>query len=252
MKNRVLTSLLFLAIIAPVLGAASSENMLDVFLSSASLADRRAAYLDILKNPNAYSDQILLYLENWQKTSDQDAEVLDRVIYLASAIKKNEFVGPLVNIASDPEYQEHKCIYWCPAIFALAVYSISRPWISPGQSTNWNIPHIPDMDSLLRGLSLSRSSPGIMFAQSEDQEALSKAETMSEDELIHQAAPSNKNMETRWIAVSVLACTVQDDKNIAELYWLALEEIGEQHFEYRYSIYKAILRAEKARIEKRK
>ena len=201
MKKRLSTGLLFFAMITPFLSAASYGNALDLLLKSTSISKRRTAYLNIVKKPDAYSDQILLGLNNWQITSVQGAKVLDRLIYLASVLKRNEFVKPLANLASDPEYQVHQCIYWCPANFALAVYSISRPWVSPGQATNWNIPYIPD-NGLLRGLSLSRSSPGIQFARSEDQGSLSKAETLSEAELIQQASPSNMNLTTRWIAAA--------------------------------------------------
>jgi len=250
MRRSLLLSFFCCLIFPRAFASASSPNALDVLLKSTSISERRDAYMDILKDPGAYSDRILLGLDIWQKTRDQGIEVLNKLIYLAAVLKRDEFIEPLINIASDPKYMEPECIYGCPAILALAVLSISKRWTPPDRVANRENTYLHDLDLVLGGVSLSRSRPGITFARSEDQELLSKTETLSEEELIKRAAPFNKEYKTRWLATEVLSCIVMDDKNLVEFYWLALEEIGDRAFEFRNAIYRTILRAEKARAIK--
>jgi hypothetical protein len=226
----------------PGIGSPVSANSLYVLLKSTSIDDRRTAYLDILKDPDAYSDQILLGIDIWEKTRTQGIAALNKLIYLAAFLKKDEFIEPLKSIASDPAYTEHECIYDCPANFALAVFITSKRWTPPVQM---------DLDLMSdNGLSLSKTHPGIQFARSEDQELLRKTETLSEEDLILQAAPFNRDSMTRWLVAEVLSHTVTDDKNLIDLYWLALEEIDDASCQYRCAIYRAILRAEMAKAEK--
>jgi len=252
MRKSLLISLFGCLVFIPSQNSAFSTNSLDILLKSTSISERRTAYLDILKDPDAYVDQILLGIDIWQKTRDQGIEVLNRLIYLAAVLKKDEFIEPLINIANDPEYTEHECIYDCPAIFALAVFTTSMHWTPPVQTVDLEIPYLQYLDSLMsmRRTSLRRTRPGITFSRSEDQELLSKTETLSEEELIQQAAPFNKDHMTRWLAAEVLSYTVTDDKNLLDLYWLAIEEVDDASCQYRCSIYTAILRAEKAKIIK--
>jgi hypothetical protein len=257
--RRVLLFSFFLCLIFPSgFARESSSNALDVILNSTSVSERRTAYLNILENPSLYADQVLLRLEDWlkayrQNINDPDKIVsLNRLIYLAAALKGNKFVGPLVKIATDSEYKEQQCIYCCPAIFALAVYSITKPWESPGQRTNWNIPDIPDVNSMLKDFALLPSSGHLEFPDPKGQQLLRRTETMSEEELIKQASPFDMDYTARWLAAEFLSWKVRSDRNLDELYWLALEDMDGTDIFYRCCIYYAILRAEKARAEKAK
>jgi hypothetical protein len=225
-------------------------DALDVLLSSTSVSERRSAFMDILKNPGPSIDRILLGIDIWQKTKEQGIEALNKLIYLGAIVKKDEFLEPLLNMAMDPEYSGYECIYTCPAIFALAVYVVSKKWTPPEASFLMKDQYLRDIDSLVRQVSLIRKHSGIYFGRPEDQELLAKMEEMSEEQLIKQASPYNQDKNTRWLAAEVLSCTVTDDKNLSDLYWLALEEAHDAIDAYRTSIYVAVLRAEKARLEK--
>jgi len=233
-----------LAIAAPI------GNALDVLLNSPSIPERRVAYLEIIKNPDAYSDQIFLGLVNWNKTSYQNINAFNKLVYLAALLKRSEFIEPLKNLGNDPEYRLRECIYSCPPGFALTAFVISKRWAPPDNAANHKNTYLEDLDFYKDKISLTKSHPRIVFALSEDQQLLSKTESLCEEELIKQAAPTNTDYKTRWLAAEVLGCTVMDDKNLEELYWLALEEMGGDDIFYRGSIYHAILRAEKARGDK--
>ena len=90
----------------------------------------------------------------------------------------------------------------------------------------------------------------IDFARSEDREQLEKIEALSEKELIQLADPSNEDESVRYDAIMVLSCNVIDDKNLIDLYWLALEELRDAVSAYRRNICTAILRAERAKTIK--
>jgi hypothetical protein len=227
------------------LASSSSPNALDVLLNSTSISERKAAFLDIAKNSVAHAARILDGLVHWKETKDQRFAALNKLIYLAAVLKRDEFINPLLNIADNPEYTKYQCIYNCPVILALEVFAVSNRWAPTDQI----IAKLPQLQ-FYGQISLLWRHSGIQFARPEDQELLSKTETLSEEELIRKAGPFNSDYKTRWLAAEVLSNTVADDKNLLNLYWLAIEEVWDASCQYRCSIYKAILRAEKARTLK--
>jgi hypothetical protein len=245
MRRVILFSFFFCLIFPLGFVRTSSPNALDVFLNSTSISERKAAFLDIAKNSDAYTARILGCLVQWKEIKDKDFTTLNKLIYLAAVLKRDDFIEPLLNIAGNPEYTKYGCIYNCPVILALEVFAVSNRWTPTDQI----IAKLPQL-KFYGQISLLRRLSGIQFARPEDQELLSKTETLSEEELIRQAAPFNSDYKTRWLAAEVLANTVADDKNLLSLYWLAIEEVWDAACQYRCSIYEAILRAEKARTLK--
>ena len=69
----------------------SSPTALDMLLKSPEVSERRAAYLEILKKPDEYTEQILRGIDSWQKTKELGEGVLDKFIYLAAVLKRDAF-----------------------------------------------------------------------------------------------------------------------------------------------------------------
>ncbi|MGB8960036.1 MAG: hypothetical protein WCC00_13585 [Candidatus Aminicenantales bacterium] len=241
MKKNLLGALLFFIVAIPNYGV-SFSGALDVLLCSSSVEERRAAYLEVLKDPDHYTDQIVKGIADWESTEKQGIWALNKLIYLAALLKKDDYYAPIKALSLDSEYTKYECIYDCAVNFALGVFGISK--IS--KPLLWT-------DTDLReyyARSLKRTRSGIQFARPEDQELLNKMETLTEENLILQAAPFNNDELKRWMAVEVLSRTVSDDKNMIDLYWLAIEEIHDASCQYRCAVYEAIKRAEMAKALK--
>lgn len=249
LRKSLCLGLLFSPIMTGFLALRPSKDALVILLWSSSLSERRSAYQEVFKNPNAYVDEIMQSLMQWQKI--KDIRALDDLIYLAALLKRDEFVDPLIGIATDTKYRRQECIYDCPPELALAIYTISKPWASPHKLENHSIPETLDLSPYLKRASLSKGSPPIQFADAANQELLSKMEGLSEEALIERADPANEDSLTRWLATEVLSCRVVDAKHLSDFYWLALEEIGADALLSRAAIYQTILRAEKAKTEHR-
>jgi len=238
MKKNFLCALLLLIVAIPNYGVTFSDA-LDRLLRASRVEERRTAFLEVLENPDKYADQIVKGIADWQTTEKYSVEALDKLIYLAALLKRDESYAPIKALSLDSEYTEHECIYDCPINFALAVFDISKL----SKPLLWT-------DTDLREYyerSLKRTRSGILFARTEDQELLNKTETLNEDDLILQAGPFNGDYKERWLAVEVLSHTVSDDRCLIELYWLAIEEIHDASCQYRCAIYAAIKRAEMAK-----
>jgi hypothetical protein len=219
-------------------------------LTSADIAERRVAYLDIAKNKEVYIDQVQAELNAYRQIKNPRSAIFSRLLYLAAVLKSEKLINPLERILEDTEYLQYQCLYDCPLSLAIAVYAVSLN-SSFGRNGAADGDTISSSESLLkvtRNTSLVRGRPEIEWASQQNQELQRKAASLSEEALIKQAGPDNPDSTLRLIAADVLANTVIDDTNLTDLYWLALEEVkpdGAQ--EYRTFIYLAILRAEKAR-----
>jgi hypothetical protein len=235
------------------LHAVVASDCLKMLLTSADIADRRVAYLEIIKNKEAYIDQVQGELYTYRQIKNPRSDVFTRLLYLAAVLKSEKLINPLERILEDTEYLKNYCLYDCPLSLAIAVYAVSLN-SSFGTNGAADGDTISSSESLLRTTrktSLVRGRPQIEWASQQNQELQRKAVSLSEVELIEQAGPDTWDATLRLIAADVLANTVIDDTNLTDLYWLALEELypdGAQ--EYRTFIYLAILRAEKARASR--
>jgi hypothetical protein len=243
------------------LNAAAPVNSLDLFLHSCDLPERRAAYLDILNYRGQYVDQIKQGLETLASTKEERIGVLNRLIYLAAIIRSDNFIQPLVSIFRNYYELGGSCNVCCPIVFALTLYGAFENWSLPHElianvSTSGMAYDVRDGVYKLEGM---RSKPFTIeplswepFADPEVQKWFESIQEFSVDELIRIAGPANLNANERHIASEVLAGKVIDDKNLTELYWLAIEELPrDPSGRYLCCTYEAIERAEIARAQKR-
>lgn len=232
------------------LHAAIASDCLKILLTSADIAERRCAYLEIVKNKEVYIDQVQGELNTYRQIKNPRSAIFSRLVYLAAVLKSEKLINPLERILEDKEYLQYQCLYDCPLSLAIAVYAISLN-SSFGTNGAADGDTISSSESLLRATkncSLVRGRPEIEWASQENQELQRKTESLSEEDLIKQAGPDNPDSTLRLIAADVLGNSVSDDTNLTDLYWLALEEYYPDGAQlYRTFIYRAILRAEKAR-----
>ncbi len=234
------------------------SNSLEVFLWSPKISERKAAYLDIIAAKGKYIEEIKEGLETFEKTKDRRFDALNRLIYLATIIRDETLISPLVMLLEDYDYLWEQCLYRCPIVFALEIYAAFMNWSPSAEwmaNLSWN-DMVIDLGLGIQTIEGWKNKPlekrpvQIHFGDPEAQKKIREMELLSEEELIQKAGPENDDITERWYCVEILAQSVADDKNLAELYWLAIEEPftdGSQQF--RYALYWAIVRAEIARAQ---
>ena len=228
--------------------ASSSNDSLTLLINSKDLVVKREAFQNIAKNGEMYSDEMLSRLTMYSKSRAGNIDELNTLIYLAAVVKDKRFLSPLWKMLFDDEYLVDECLYDCPIIFSLSVYTIATDWNPPEKQDDQNI-KVEDfyrIYHLISSLSLQKnhaynhvSGPGI-------DEQLKQVATLSEEDIIKQAGPHNPDSNSRYAAAYELEYSVVDDKNLVDLYWLAINETVGASREYRSAIYRAILRAEKS------
>jgi hypothetical protein len=256
LKKAVLISSLVSVILSANLNAALPSNSLDTFLNSEDIRERKTAYLDILRNKDSYIDPIQLRLESFRRTKDQRFSILNKLICLTAIIRSEKFISTLWEMYEDYDYIWEDCIYSCPIIFTLTLYTLYTDWSPPKESKNADNSMGHDLNAIIlwaresRKLPLIRGRSGMHFRRPEDQEWLRQTESLPEEQLIEIVGPENPDSDTRLWASTILANTVVDSANLIELYWLAIEDMTDDASGlYRGSIYRAILRAERAKTE---
>ena len=228
--------------------ASSSTDSLTLLINSKDLDIKRDAFQNIARNGEMYSDEMLSRLTMYSKSRAGNIDELNTLIYLAAVVKDKRFLGPLWEMLLDDEYLVDECLYECPIIFSLSVYAIAADWNPPEKLNGPNI-KVDDFYREYRSLSsLSLRKdhaynhiygPGI-------NEQLKQVSNLSEEDIVKQAGPQNLDSKSRYAAAYELEYSVVDDKNLVDLYWLAINETVGASREYRSAIYRAILRAEKS------
>ena len=71
-----------------------------------------------------------------------------------------------------------------------------------------------------------------------------KTLNLTTQQLIQQAGPQTKDYISRLVAVNVLANSIDSDRYMMDLYWLAITEANDTSASFRSEIYRAILKAE--------
>jgi hypothetical protein len=234
-------------------------NSLEVFLHSPKISERRAAYLDILKNQQQYIDQIKLGLEAFERTKEKRIDILKRYIYLAAIIRSDRFIEPLVTVFKDYEDLGGECIYCCPITFALSLYAAFTNWSPPPEiMTKTTDLILTDLRSAVQRIVRMKSKPlvkepyRIEFADPEEQKWFEGLELLPVEELIKKTGPENTDSSERYLGALALSGKVIDDRNLTELYWLAIEELTHDASGfYRCCVYHAIERAETAKAQKK-
>ena len=225
------------------------NKALSQFLYSGSMKDRHNAFNIIVANQNKYKDAVLVELK---RHSTKPYKIPDALIYLAALLKDQRYIQPLSKLINDTDYSEEHCIYSCPIVFSLAIFS---------SFTNHSLPLLDNKITAVHDL---RSEVKIVKSISTRPEKaskymkgpavdklLSQLETLPLADVINIAGSNTKDGEKRMAAAVVLQSHVTDDKYLTELYWLAIENLpNDASGEYRNAIHWAIYRAEKFRKSK--
>jgi hypothetical protein len=231
------------------LGSSSSTDSLTLLINSKDLGVKRDAFQKIVNSGEIYSDEILTRLIMFSESKIGSIDELNTLIYLCAVVKDKRFLDPLWKMLTNDEYLVDECIYDCPIIFSLSIYAIATDWDPPEKLDDQNI----KVDDFYRdyrslsSLSLQKdhaynhiSGPGI-------DEQLKEVAKLSEEDIIKQAGPQNRDSTTRYAAAYELEYSVADDQNLMDLYWLVINELIGASKQYRSAIYRAIFRAEKSR-----
>jgi len=231
----------------------TAELTLNDFLYSKDMESVHKSYLHIIKNQSNYKDLVYKNLIKYSRKTNQ-VTIPDRLIYIASYIKDKKYIKPLTDLIKNKDYSYNSCVYSCPIVFSLAIYTCFTeyklsskfdPEITPVKDLKETIKYI-------NKISLAKESPS-KYCQGPGIDSLLKStENLSFNEIIRQAGPQNHNYESRFAAGVVLEATTDDDKYLDDLYWLAITEVKDASCEFRNAIYQAIYRAETARRLKNK
>jgi hypothetical protein len=256
MTKPILSALLAIFILFINLNASLPSDPLDKFLNSAERSERKAAYLDILQNKEAYIDQIQKELETFQRTKDRRFNILNRLLYLAAIIRSEKFIDPLWKMFNDFDYLWHTCIYCCPIDLTLTLYATYTTWSPPNEIFDTRNDMTVQLQEAIRrekgskDIPLIREHSNYPYGSPEHRELMGKMELLSVEDLIKMAGPENPDLTQRSNATYVLGLVVIDDKNLTELYWLAIEAPHDVSGIYLCNVYWAIERAERARAQK--
>lgn len=220
--------------IANILYAQPKEKKeLDTFLNSKKLKAVEKAYWKIVKNKEKYFDVIYKELFNCVKKTDHK-NIPDKLIYLTAITKDKRYVDLLVKLINDKNYSYDACIYSCPIIFSLTIYSCFTEYFDINVLTDNTTP-VYDLKSNVRYLN------NIDFNKEVNSCVLS--DSLIKNYLIDA---SLNNYEARHIAAEVLRQNIKNSTYLYDLYWLVINE-NYDDCEYRASIYNAIYMAEMAR-----
>lgn len=259
MKKSLPAILLACLILHSNLNAAAPPNSLDEFLRSQDLSKRRAAYLDILNNRGRYIRRVEHGLETFARTKEKNIDVLRRYIYLAAIIRSERFLEPLVSIFENYSDLGGWCTYCCPIIFTLTLYGAFQNWSPPETMTGPETYMLVDLRTGIERLknmknqALVPNRREVVFADPGKQKWYERIESLPLEELICLTGPENADLGERYFASHALPGRVTDNKNLAELYWLAIEELEDDASGiYLCSIYEAIERAEIASSQEEK
>lgn len=173
------------------------------------------------------------------------------VLYLATLIRDTTFVSPIVNMITDTSYSGGACVYSCPCVFALVTFTAfseadSLPPMD--KSITAVSDHYSDL-RYVRTMSLEQGVSRLEYADDAKNKQITEMLALSEAELVSRAEASLGDYTNCFMAVHALELTVHTSAHLTDLYWLAVMEFeNDASFEFRSSLYRAIWRAEKARM----
>jgi hypothetical protein len=247
MGKPIVFALLICLILFVDLNAAARSGSLDKFLNSTERSERKAAYLDILKNKEAYIDQIQEELGAFQRNKDRRFHMLSKLLYLAAIIRSEKFINPLWKMFNDYDYLGYECVYCCPIVLTLTLYAS----LDKENDMSHDLRERMRREIEKKDIKLVREHSRWPYGSPESQKLISKMELLSVGELIKMAGPENTDRTQRYNATYVLGLVVIDDKNLSDLYWLAIEDMPDASGIYLCNVYEAIERAERARAQKK-
>jgi len=231
--------------------ADATEETFNTLLDSDSLSEHREAFKKIASSPEQYVPLVRnRFVAIVRGQLKPNVRSVDRLFYLAAFLKDKSLVAPMEALWQDTSFQPHYCLYSCPIVFALTVYTTSDLW-TPPDNMNKSLSRHYDLYPEIRIASEISLEP-IPLEQLKQKiqgidRRLEEAYKKSEQQLINQAGPQTEDFRKRETAAWVLMYSVSSSENLKDLYLLVIQEVKPDGAAYyRRAIYRAIYRAEKA------
>jgi len=156
-KIIILISIFSMVLISPTssVAEAKEEKILNDFLFSKEIKEQEKAYWYILRNREKFSDKIFQELVKYQNRTD----IPDKLIYLATILREERFIKPLVSLIENREYSDRQCIYYCPIVFSLTIYACFSEYSLPQDLFKKPVGAVWDLQSDIKdvkGISLKK------------------------------------------------------------------------------------------------
>ncbi len=244
MKIQSILLIIFLSLLTSVaFGGDNEKATLNRFLYSKNTDERQQAFNIITSNRDKYRTAVLAELQSSTRNPNNTPDAL---LYLAALIKDQQYIRPLVKLINNDNYSAGHCIYSCPIVFSLAVFSSFTGYSVSGLNDKLNAVHdyksecewIKSVSIEPEHASKYASGPGI-------DSLLEEFEALPIVEVMKLAGPENTDGHKRMAAAIVLQAHTTNDQYIKELYWLAINNLpSDASGEFRDSIHWAIYKAE--------
>jgi hypothetical protein len=241
-----ITMLIIFLIVSPLQPIyAQGKGVLDDFLYSRDINVKQRSYRTIIENQKDFSIPILKELEKYTQDQTISKNVPNELIYIASLIRDKSYLPSLIKIIQFNEYSEDSCVYNCPIVFALTLFECFSDFSVPA---NLDVKNTPISD-LYNGIKYAKkksylTDEKIRIASQSMKILYGKTLNLTTQQLIQQAGPQTKDYISRLVAVNVLANSIDSDRYMMDLYWLAITEANDTSASFRSEIYRAILKAE--------
>jgi len=233
--------ILLIILIENIFAQKSNEvKILDAFLE-----DDQKAYSEIISHPEKYKDVILEKLENYK---DKPEQISKSILYIVAFIRDERYIPYLIKIIENKEYSYENCIYSCPIIFSLTIYSCFTNYSLPKLNNEYvlvsdlysDIERVQNINLISEDVSEYIKGPVI------DSE-LNIGKKLNTETLIHLAGQNDDGTISRTAAAYILKYRLIDINFLTDLYWLAITEIVDASMQFRSSIYWAIYKTEMLR-----
>jgi hypothetical protein len=251
MKIQPILLIIFFTVTSSIaFGSDDERATLNRFLFSKNADERQQAFNVITSNKDKYRNDILAEL---QVNTKKPNKTPDALLYIAAIIKDERYIDSLSKLINNASYSEEHCIYSCPIVFSLVVFSSFTNYSSPLLDDKLTAVH--DYRSELDHVNKISLEPEIAYKYGSGpafDPLLKEIEPLPIKEVIKIAGPTTKDGLRRLAAATVLHARTTDDKYLNDLYWLAISNVpNDASGEYRYSIHWAIYKAETYRKQKK-
>ena len=251
MKIQSILLVIFLSLLTSVaFGGDNEKATLSRLLYSKNAGERQQAFNIITSNIDKYRTAVLAELQSFARNPNKTPDAL---LYLAAFIKDQRYIRPLVKLINNDKYSADHCLYSCPIVFSLAVFSSFTGDSVSGLNDKLNAVHDYKSEcERVKSVSLEPEYANKYASGTGIDSLLEELEALPLAEVIKQAEPENTDGHRRMAAAIVLQAHIANDKYIKELYWLAINNLpSDASGEFRDSIHWAIYKAETYRKQRK-
>jgi hypothetical protein len=244
MKRKYILFIVVFCLAASMIYAVDKEKtVFNQFLYPKNLIEMQKAFNLIVTNEQNYKELVIGELE---KCVTRPNKTPDALIYLAALLRDQRYVQPLAKLIKNADYSENRCIYSCPIVFSLAIFSSFSNYPLPVFDDNLSAVYdLKSETERIKKISMAPEEASKYLTGPAVDITLKKMETLPLAMVIKKAGPTTKDVNERLAAAVVLQSHVTNDKYLKELYWLAIADVpNDASGEYRFSIHWAIYRAE--------